>query len=197
MSARPNFAGEGYDFDGTETRVVIINCALQDCRANHPLANPVEVSEYVDAYLTRWEKIREAMEKASRRAWPVSDPTVQPALTPEEWKAPNVIRGSTRAGLSKGQREQQELIIDNPSRPGSVSFHSDPQERHALAALALYGQTFGFTREDVEMLREEADDVVKEAFEAGERVAASRNPRALSILALADRISALLPPETP
>jgi hypothetical protein len=54
--------------------------------------------------------------------------------------------------------------------------------RHGIAAFALWGQPFGFTREDVAELR----------------MLATRNyeidPEALR--SLAERISALLPPET-
>lgn len=61
-----------------------------------------------------------------------------------------------------------------------------PESRHATAALCLHGQPFGFTREDVIMLRaarlrldgEEQEDAWDKSLDS-----------------LADRIEALLPPE--
>lgn len=55
--------------------------------------------------------------------------------------------------------------------------------RHAQAAYNLFGQPFGFTREDVEMVRNEA----------GNNSTGSADGAAWN--SLADRIEALLPPE--
>lgn len=52
--------------------------------------------------------------------------------------------------------------------------------RHALAALALHGQIFGFTREDVQILR----TIELEYIQGGP----------FSLTSMADRIEALLPP---
>lgn len=72
-----------------------------------------------------------------------------------------------------------------------VGFERLPQpcdtECHAVAALALYGQPFGFTREDVKLLRDEAEGEWN-----GEQMDVGRR-----LLRLADRIEALLPPEKP
>ena len=58
--------------------------------------------------------------------------------------------------------------------------------RHAIAATALHGQPFGFTREDVALLREHFTwDVTCDVSEGAARSGTS----------LADRIEALLPPE--
>ena len=87
---------------------------------------------------------------------------MKPALTPEEW----------------AHREKWGAI--------AVGSASDPRP-HALAALALHGQPFGFTREDVEWLREMVDS--------------DTNPETAPVefnamcLSLAARIEALLPPE--
>lgn len=59
----------------------------------------------------------------------------------------------------------------------------DPEACHWLAALNLYGQPFGFTRENVHLLRGMAD--APRAYEKDTDWMRS----------LADRIEALLPPE--
>lgn len=58
-----------------------------------------------------------------------------------------------------------------------------PPARHALAALCLYGQPFGFTRADLEALA----DVLRQPLARG---------TAAPLVGLSHRIAALLPPET-
>ena len=89
------------------------------------------------------------------------EPETKPALTAEEWAK-----------------------VEFPPLP------RDPRD-HALAALCLYGQPFGFTPEDVALLLDLAEVVDnplgmdlrggKEEFEG--------------VLSIAARIAALLPPE--
>jgi len=86
--------------------------------------------------------------------------SVQPALTAKEWVA-FLPRDARRSAMGA----------------------DDPAERHALAARALYGQPFGFTREDVWVLRGAA---LKER---------PYMTRYAELNDLADRIEALLPPE--
>jgi hypothetical protein len=98
----------------------------------------------------------------------VSD--VLPALTAEEWE--RIASGVTRVSISAGDvLFQGRRITGRPSVP-AIRVDADT-EPHALAALALYGQPFGFHIKDVDFLRSlrhiEADD-------------------------LASRIEALLPP---
>lgn len=89
---------------------------------------------------------------------------VEPALTPEEW-ADWIDSGDLQAPLEAH---------------GEVS--------HALAALGLYGQPFGFTRGDVTVLR----DMVYFGRKNGYTV----DEDGLVLMAsLADRIAALLPPD--
>ena len=84
---------------------------------------------------------------------------VKPALTPEEWA---------------GQlRDPHGLDIDGMrGRP------------HAVAALCLHGQPFGFTWGDVR----ELDDAVERLCEVGHVDVAA-------VMHIRDRIEALLPPE--
>lgn len=92
----------------------------------------------------------------------------EPALTPEQWV---------------------EMLRD----PQWYAYHRDGHapalprlgSRHALAAAYLFGQPFGFTQQDVEILRREADIIEQDTPDADD-VVRYRN--------LAARIAALLPP---
>lgn len=97
----------------------------------------------------------------------MSDP-IKPALAPEEWADvtnPDPTDVPLAVRLSWARNEMGRL---------------DPTE-HGLAALCLYGQSFGFTWHDV-------DSVMDITHEAG-RVEAPT-----WALSLATRIAALLPP---
>ena len=94
---------------------------------------------------------------------------IEPALTAEEW-----------AHVAPLPAVGVELVW-----PDAVGRAERVVGAHAAAALALYGQPFGFTREDVALLRGERfggfnEDRV-ELWEAMDNLAA--------------RIAALLPPE--
>lgn len=102
-----------------------------------------------------------------------TDTKVQPALTPEEWAR---------------VRAFGDEAVFSVSGPGDAEGWGQPALRrqgapgiHALAALCLHGQPFGFTREDARTLRE-----------CVEHDKPCDIPR---LLHLADRIEALLPPE--
>jgi hypothetical protein len=106
---------------------------------------------------------------ASAREGEMSE--ITPALTPEEWatyKGYGDLRGplETAAGCLKGGELTQ----------------------HGLAAICLHGQPFGFTQHDVWVARTLADHVD------------TMHPGGIQLrrdaLALAERIAALLPPET-
>ena len=111
----------------------------------------------------------------------MSEP-IKPALTPEEWAA--MLALEERAA-SKGER-LVEWAVDE-------TYELD---RHGLAALALHGQPFGFSREDVEAIRALARHarVHMERYTEGAPVRPAHIEQAL---AATDRIAALLPPETP
>ncbi len=112
-------------------------------------------------------------------------PSVSPALTHEEWfpKAsadwtPTGPRCSDAMGdfwieggaIWRAVEGEGEQMVDNP---------------HGLAALCLYGQAFGFTREDVDLLNKA---ILQYHW---------REKPAIGLQSLASRIAALLPPETP
>lgn len=91
---------------------------------------------------------------------------MKPALTPDEWLT---------AKLNEPPCGGHEIV----GIPDSPRAHSV----HALAALALHGQPFGFTWDDVDLLRTR---VMERA----------REDTAL-LASLADRIAALLAPREP
>jgi hypothetical protein len=111
----------------------------------------------------------------------VSD--VLPALTAEEWAhVENMKRGwpewiseNNEATLPFGSYEAQTQAerLDNP--------------HHWIAALALYGQPFGFTREDVAIIYNAAWFVDLSSVPG-------RSQMLEDLRSLADRIESLLPP---
>jgi hypothetical protein len=129
----------------------------------------------------------------------VSD--VKPALTATEWNRLEVEFGEEGWAHIEGM-----FAVDGESPPALVmpdmyvgTYDSEgtanggvtmpPESRHRVAALALHGQPFGFTREDVEILR---------AIGISQLVG-GRNTDINRIIrdranGLADRIAALLPP---
>jgi hypothetical protein len=76
-----------------------------------------------------------------------------PALTPEQWAAKRYEwNGTTKRqweSVNVGD-DGAEVFVGGEYDFGGVK---QPATRHALAALCLYGQTFGFTWEDVRLLR--------------------------------------------
>jgi len=104
--------------------------------------------------------------------------SMKPALTPEEW-------GQQYIEIGHGGREftfYDDCTVEVDSHSGSHVTGYFNTRRHALAALCLHGQPFGFTRSDVEFLRSFGDAQMDIA----------EGPM---IHAIADRIEALLPPE--
>lgn len=98
---------------------------------------------------------------------------MKPALTAEEWRDEFYNRQqAAKWGSGTGPRIHRTLA------PGADLAHQD-------AALALYGKPFGFTRADVARLRQSANRI---RDEWGDSVTDLKD--------LADRIEALLPPET-
>jgi len=87
---------------------------------------------------------------------------IQPAMTAEQWAMalacpPGVIYGFN-------QRDEGVMLT------------------HRMAAMCLYGQPFGFTQEDVELLRDWRNGAIGPGHAEWNR-------------SLIDRIAALLPPE--
>lgn len=116
---------------------------------------------------------------------------IRPALTPEEWaqseRAPlHRVHGGDKRWyyvLDEGTLVIDEGIVED--REASVP----PQDRHALAALALHGQPEGFTWEDVDALR-----CIAEAARIVGLTPVNGYDGATHVEDLARRIGALLPP---
>lgn len=103
-------------------------------------------------------------------------PEIAPALNADEW--------------GQWRRLAQYIFTSDGHGHATVIQRNaiEVPRRHAIAALSLHGQPFGFTREDVALLRDMAGD-----YEG-------RNgyfPEGQRLLSLADRLAALLPPERP
>lgn len=102
-----------------------------------------------------------------------ADLSIKPALTPDEWAGRAIQSGRGRARIADGGALEAEGELD-------------ASRRHALAALALHGQPFGFTWKDVDLIR---STVLADDF---------HSPDDWFVLQrLADRIAALLPPREP
>ena len=111
---------------------------------------------------------------------------IQPPMTEEEWRTPGI------EWMVNGRRCSAECYTDRQGGMVNVLFVESGRsavtgrQRHALAALCLHGQTFGFTVYDIARLR----DAAKRLGESGHW------PDEISgLLSIADRIAKLLPPE--
>lgn len=104
---------------------------------------------------------------------PVSD-DVKPALTPEEWAE---IADDPEWWADRMQEAA------HAASQHLMTYLANPYRHHALAALALYGQPFGFTRDDVAYIRAAANALfLPNAF-------------VKPLESAAKRIESLLPPE--
>lgn len=107
-------------------------------------------------------------------------PKIRPAISPEEWAE----------------------MLSDPSwweyrtpQQGGWSAKPRIESRHGIAAAALYGQPFGFTREHVGAIAIAAQtltDLSRDAATEAER--AALDTVVGHLYAAADRIAALLPP---
>jgi hypothetical protein len=111
----------------------------------------------------------------------VSD-EIKPALTPEEWRDGGFDNG---AGFAAGWNEANGYVWFDAHR-----FVRGSRVTHALAAVCLHQQPFGFTREDVKRLSDPPE--LYGGIQNG------RDDRAWYdfCASLASRIAALLPPDT-
>ena len=131
---------------------------------------------------------------------PSDTPEIRPALTAEEWERTNPYR---RAGRQQGATAGADPIPDgrlidlchdpeilSALLEGMGKEHSE--KLHALAALCLHGQPFGFTWEDVDALRNWAD-AEEESRADGAMSSSGVGPGVAR--SIANRIASLLPPQ--
>lgn len=106
---------------------------------------------------------------------------IKPALTAEEW------REALQDHTAKVQAMRSAWY--NPKSPET----SD----HALAALALYGQPFGFTHEDLTACENGIAGIWTQHSQMchGDSEECGCGPESRALYSLADRIQALLPRE--
>lgn len=132
------------------------------------------------------------------------EPT-RPALTPEQW-ARELERNDERIASGHGFTAPLPADLfdknegDTALAAGGfyVGFDTgagwqDVKDRHKAAALALYGQPFGFTRAHVKMLRETISLLWETGVTPADKEQREREDAAYG--SLADLIEALLPPE--
>lgn len=103
----------------------------------------------------------------------MSDDTVRPALTPGEWAELAIKRAHVKV-----HGDGDPLWIRS-AEPYETDVWVYGDERHALAALALHGQPFGFTREDVIRVLRVANDMVPGTDEQRDWVSLARRLAAL------------------
>jgi len=119
----------------------------------------------------------------------MSDTTqVRPALTAEEWAVREKVSANgrnyvTEQDYTRGGSAPMVYVGDKYESGECI-----PELRHALAALALHGQPFGFTREDVNELLLYAQGWDRGSLEEQDEIKAH-------LRSVAARIAALLPPE--
>lgn len=121
---------------------------------------------------------------------------VKPALTAEEWRS---AYGSFRDGKRYASVDGVLHVYLRASGDNEVHHSVIGHERHALAAMALDGQPFGFTWEMVDALRKAVDALYVEATEYMTVVERwnVETPEMQLASEAADRIAALLPPREP
>jgi hypothetical protein len=113
----------------------------------------------------------------------MDNPPIPPALTPLDWA--NASEGHEVGGRQFTARiSRQDMQLFTAEDP-----ELDEGDRHALAALCLHEQTFGFSHEDVVALLDAATSIEEEWPEEHQKW--QDVPRLRSI---ASRLAALLPP---
>ena len=116
----------------------------------------------------------------------MTDEPIRPALTPDEWREMEIESHYGLAATSLRVDHKGRLFARStmPGEEGESVVLNEAVDAGrvlpAVAALCLYGQPFGFSQADVELLREEA---ARMDFNWGS-----------GLRSIADRIAALLPP---
>lgn len=120
---------------------------------------------------------------------------IQAALTPPEWSGEErTLLGHISGKLGYFWEVERARSADMSQRTialrrctGPEPFVIEPEDCHKLAALALHGQPFGFSHEDVGFLR-------SRCFFESHGIGCGDEAGKCRYCDLADRIAALLPP---
>lgn len=121
---------------------------------------------------------------------------IRPALTVEEWRRHwferqgSVNRTQVHFG---GDRAGDGFFALTPDGPTGSAVVVNSASLHAVAAVALHGQPFGFTHADVDLLLNAAV-AIEARMDKWNLIETEKPPR---LRELADRIAALLPPREP
>jgi hypothetical protein len=124
---------------------------------------------------------------------------IRPALDPEEWARLHhwvqcydswSDEQSEKTGVGEISAGPDYLTLTSHQH-GEIADFSAPTDRHALAALALHGMPFGFTRQDVAAL----DALLEMAYDAfgGSKSGTEGDPDWQRGKALRAKLHALLP----
>ena len=119
-----------------------------------------------------------------------------PALTSEEWASGSLEEEADDDGVIVFSRQEEEWLGKVGADIGSlvmwdngVSLPVVLKRAHGLAAVCLHQQPYGFTEEDVEVLLRLTDwlaGIEEDEYDA---------EQCKALISIADRMSALLPPE--
>ena len=123
---------------------------------------------------------------------------MRPALTAQAWEELRVSRPGIELWSDPPPLGSGHLRVEDQSPDAAPGYaRIVPELRHAVAAMALHDQAFGFTWDDVERLREAVNDIdfshIADAEQRGLMEMDARLMRAW-MLDLAGRIADLLPP---
>lgn len=121
---------------------------------------------------------------------------IAPALTAQEWRDGYIgidveVHLKTPGLSTVGPRVHVE--VKGYPLGGSMG---DVRDLHALAALCLYGQPFGFTREDVRVLERVSRNLLSNP-EFDPQTGNPYHAKGYHLASIASRIAALLPPPDP
>jgi hypothetical protein len=127
--------------------------------------------------------------------------SIPPALTPDEWAALEqfepVRRGQYEVRRWRQGKKTGYSVSEADWDPEGSFLSLDPEIAAPTAALCLHAQPFGFTREDVEAVNYEANELHHWAHDAeSEAEMHAMNERCNRLVRLRDKIAALLPPES-
>jgi hypothetical protein len=122
-----------------------------------------------------------------------------PALSPEEWNA--ALNGKTRHTGDCAMFANEHDVTLNFGRQSDEVI--DSSQRHALAALCLYQQRFGFSHEDVKLLDALARSYGDAAYAMEQEEDRAKLAKSIAathrvvdgLESLASRIRSLLPPQ--